>query len=142
MSEVKTTLAANAKSEATVAPDVASSPKPAIDRKKFPGLQFRRYFTKPSVSPYDTVEWETRTASITGDKGKVFFEQKDIEIPRAWSQTATNVVAQKYFRGVLGSPARERSVKQLLGRVVDTLARWGEEDGVPAVGQKIEGGRS
>jgi len=97
--------------------------------RRRPGLKIQRYFSNPDVPPFDQIEWEIRTASITGDKGKVFFEQKDIEIPRAWSQTATNVVAQKYFRGVLGSPARERSVKQLLGRVVATLTRWGEEDG-------------
>jgi ribonucleoside-diphosphate reductase alpha chain len=97
--------------------------------RRRPGLKIHRYFSNPDVPPFDQVEWEIRTASITGDKGKVYFEQKDIEIPRSWSQTATNVVAQKYFRGVLGSPARERSVKQLLGRVVQTLTRWGEEDG-------------
>jgi ribonucleoside-diphosphate reductase alpha chain len=97
--------------------------------KRHPGLRIPRFFSNPDTPPFDQVEWEERTASITGEKGKVYFEQKDIEVPRAWSQTATNVVAQKYFRGVLGSPAREKSVRQLLGRVASTLARWGEEDG-------------
>ncbi|HEY3358813.1 MAG TPA: vitamin B12-dependent ribonucleotide reductase [Polyangia bacterium] len=97
--------------------------------KRHPGLRIPRFFSNPDTPPFDQVEWELRTASITGEKGKVYFEQKDIEVPRAWSQTATNVVAQKYFRGVLGSPAREKSVRQLLARVAATLARWGEEDG-------------
>ncbi|MBJ7598096.1 MAG: vitamin B12-dependent ribonucleotide reductase [Candidatus Nephthysia bennettiae] len=93
------------------------------------GLQFERYFTPPESSAYDLIEWDRRTASITSEKGTVIFEQKDVEVPSSWSQLAINVVAQKYFRGHLGSPDRESSVQQLVDRVVDTLARWGVEGG-------------
>src|SRR5688500_14764716 len=85
-----------------------------------PGLDFPRYFTLPGVDPFDEVEWETRSAVIGNEKGKVVFEQRDVEIPRSWSQQATNIVVSKYFRGQIGSAERERSVKQLIGRVVDT----------------------
>ncbi|MHB8507405.1 MAG: vitamin B12-dependent ribonucleotide reductase, partial [Candidatus Dormibacteria bacterium] len=93
------------------------------------GLRFERYFTRPGVHPFDEVEWELRTAAITNEKGEVVFEQKDIEVPRAWSQMATNVVVSKYFRGQMGTPNRERSVKQLIGRVVDTISSWGDSQG-------------
>jgi ribonucleoside-diphosphate reductase alpha chain len=93
------------------------------------GLRFGRYFTPPGSHAYDLIEWERRTAAITGEKGQVIFEQKDVEVPRSWSQLAINVVAQKYFRGGLGSPERETSVRQLIDRVVETLARWGREGG-------------
>ncbi len=93
------------------------------------GLRFGRYFTPPGSRAYDLVEWERRTASITNEKGAVIFEQRDVEVPRTWSQLATNVVAQKYFRGHLGSPNRESSVKQLVDRVVQALGRWGRNDG-------------
>src|SRR5215469_16724311 len=94
-----------------------------------PGLRFERYFTPPGSRAHDLVEWERRTAAITNEKGVVFFEQKDVEVPRSWSQLATNVAAQKYFRGLLGSPQREYSVKQMVDRVVNTLGRWGREGG-------------
>jgi ribonucleoside-diphosphate reductase alpha chain len=94
-----------------------------------PGLRFERYFTPPGSSAYDLIEWDRRTASITSEKGSVIFEQKDVEVPSSWSQLAINVVAQKYFRGHLGSPDRESSIRQLVDRVVDTLARWGVEGG-------------
>jgi ribonucleoside-diphosphate reductase alpha chain len=94
-----------------------------------PGLTIERRFTTPGVSPYDCVEWETRSAVIQGEKGDVVFEQRDVEVPKAWSQLATNVVVSKYFRGQLGTPQRERSVRQLIGRVVDTIAAWGAEQG-------------
>src|SRR6478672_3499750 len=74
-----------------------------------PGLAFERYFTTPGVDPFDTVEWELRNALISNEKGEKVFEQKDVEMPKFWSQTATNVVVSKYFRGQLGSPDRERS---------------------------------
>ena len=93
------------------------------------GLRFQRYFTPPESNAYDLIEWERRTASITNEKGAVIFEQKDVEVPSSWSQLAINVVAQKYFRGHLGSPERESSIQQLVDRVVDTLARWGVEGG-------------
>ncbi len=92
-------------------------------------LSLPRYFTKAGVDPFDTVEWELRKAVITGEKGEVVFEQKNVEIPKAWSQLATSVVVSKYFRGALNSPERERSVKQLIGRVVTTLRGWGEKQG-------------
>jgi len=89
-----------------------------------PGLEFPRYFTLPGVDPFDEVEWEIRAAVIGNEKGKIVFEQRDVEIPKLWSQQATNIVVSKYFRGQLGSPERERSVKQLIGRVVDTITMW------------------
>jgi ribonucleoside-diphosphate reductase alpha chain len=89
-----------------------------------PGLEFPRYFTLPGVDPFDEVEWETRAAVIGNEKGQVVFEQRDVEIPKAWSQQATNIVVSKYFRGQIGTPDRERSVRQLIGRVVDTITGW------------------
>src|SRR6188472_599803 len=86
-------------------------------------LTVRRLFTQPGVHPFDMVEWESRTAAV----GK--FRQDDVEFPTTWSQNATNIVAQKYFRGQLGSPAREHSVKQMIGRVAGTIADWGRERG-------------
>ena len=96
---------------------------------KVPGLRFERFFTPPGSHAYDLIEWERRTAGITGEKGQVIFEQKDVEVPRSWSQLAINVVAQKYFRGSPESPERETSVRQIIDRVVDTLAKWGREGG-------------
>jgi ribonucleoside-diphosphate reductase alpha chain len=92
-----------------------------------PGLEFPRFFTLPGVDPFDEVEWEIRSAVIGNEKGKVVFEQRDVEIPKFWSQQATNIVVSKYFRGQLGAPERERSVKQLIGRVVDTIVTWARE---------------
>jgi ribonucleoside-diphosphate reductase alpha chain len=91
-------------------------------------LAVRRYFTIPGREPFDEIEWETRDAFIPG-KDKPVFEQKDVEFPKFWSQTATNIVAQKYFRGRMTSPERERSVRQMIGRVVDTISAWGRKDG-------------
>ncbi|MGI8608311.1 MAG: LAGLIDADG family homing endonuclease [Candidatus Dormibacteria bacterium] len=93
------------------------------------GLKVERRFTRPGVHPFDEVQWELRTASITNEKGEVVFEQKDVEIPASWSQMATNVVVSKYFRGQLGTARRETSVKQLIGRVVDTISDWGVAQG-------------
>ncbi len=87
-----------------------------------------RYYTIPGRDPFDEVEWEVRDALIPGKDGPAF-EQRGVEFPRFWSQTATNIVAQKYFRGRLGSPERESSVKQMIGRVVDTITGWGVEGG-------------
>jgi ribonucleoside-diphosphate reductase alpha chain len=92
------------------------------------GLSIRRYFTTAGEHPFDTVQWELRDAHI-GHGDKVSFEQRDVEFPKSWSQNATNIVAQKYFRGQLGSPAREYSVKQMIGRVAGTIATWGRERG-------------
>ncbi len=96
-----------------------------IDPKK--GLRFPRVFTREGVHPYDEIEWELRDAVIKNDKGEVAFEQRNVEVPAFWSQLATNVVAQKYFRGPVGSPEREKSVRQLIGRVVKTAGSWGRE---------------
>jgi ribonucleoside-diphosphate reductase alpha chain len=91
------------------------------------GLRFERFFTPPGSHAYDLMDWERRTAAITSEKGALIFEQKDVEVPTSWSQLAINVVAQKYFRGHLGHPDRETSVRQLIDRVVNTLGRWGRE---------------
>ena len=88
----------------------------------------RRYFTIPGRDPFDEIEWETRDAYIPG-KDKPVFEQKGVEFPKFWSQTATNIVAQKYFRGRMSSPERESSVRQMIGRVVGTIGAWGREGG-------------
>src|SRR5437667_5772757 len=100
-------------------------------------LAVRRYFTIPGRDPFDEIEWETRDAFIPG-KDKPVFEQKDVEFPKFWSQTATNIVAQKYFRGRMTSPERERSVKQMIGRVVDTISAWGRKDGYFATEEEAE----
>ena len=93
------------------------------------GLTWKRYFTRAGVAPFDELQWETRSATITNEKGETVFEQHDVEIPTSWSQVATNVVVSKYFRGVLGTPDRERSVKQLIGRVVRTIHGWAVKQG-------------
>ncbi len=108
---------------------------PESERSQRPrreGISFPRYFTAKlpqGRTPYDEVRWEIRTASIANDKGVVMFEQRDVEVPADWSQTATNIVASKYFHGRLGSEERETSVAQLVHRVVDTTVRWGKEGG-------------
>src|SRR5690349_12304841 len=91
-------------------------------------LGVKRFFTIPGRDPFDEIEWETRDAIIPGRDGPAF-EQRGVEFPKFWSQTATNIVAQKYFRGRLSSPERESSVKQMIGRVVDTVVAWGKEGG-------------
>jgi len=91
-------------------------------------LGIRRFFTIEGRDPFDEVEWELREAYIPG-KDKPVFQQPDVEFPKFWSQTATNIVAQKYFRGRMSSPEREQSVKQMIGRVVDTISGWGREGG-------------
>jgi len=93
------------------------------------GLKIPRYFTRPGTHPYDEIEWELRNASITNEKGKVVFEQTNVEIPKSWSLMATQVVVSKYFRGALGTPQREHSVRQMISRVVDTITAWGRKDG-------------
>jgi ribonucleoside-diphosphate reductase alpha chain len=93
------------------------------------GLFFQRYFTDGRKSPFDLVEWEKRTALIGNEKGVTIFRQEGVEVPKSWSQTATNIVTSKYFHGKPGSPEREGSVRQLISRVVNTIVRWGEEGG-------------
>ena len=93
------------------------------------GLKVSRRFTEAGVDPFDSVEWERRTANISNEKGETVFEQTDVEIPVSWSQLATNVVVSKYFRGHVGQPGRESSVKQLIGRVVGRITEWGIKGG-------------
>jgi ribonucleoside-diphosphate reductase alpha chain len=101
------------------------------------GLSIRRLFTSVGKHPFDAVEWETRDARI-GHGDRVAFEQTDVEFPKSWSQNATNIVAQKYFRGQIGHPARERSVKQMIGRVAGTISGWGRERGYFASAQDAQ----
>ncbi len=106
--------------------------KPKRQTEPLSGVTFPRYFTArlaAGKTPYDDIQWEKRTASIANDKGAVIFEQKDVEVPSGWSQTATNIVASKYLHGKLGSAERESSVAQLVHRVVDTIAEWGLRGG-------------
>jgi len=105
---------------ATRSPPEATAPR---------GLTVARRFVPAGTDPYDTVEWEIRSAVISGEGGETVFEQRDVEMPKPWSQLATNVVVSKYFRGPLGTPQRERSVRQLIGRVVSTIGEWGEAQG-------------
>jgi ribonucleoside-diphosphate reductase alpha chain len=93
------------------------------------GLPFERYFTDGKMSPFDAVEWEKRTALIGNEKGVTIFRQEDVEVPKSWSQTATNIVTSKYFHGKPGTKDREGSVRQLISRVVNTIVRWGQEGG-------------
>ena len=94
------------------------------------GIGIRRHFTTEGVHPYDEVVWERRDSRITNYRdGSVAFEQLDVEVPSTWSVNATNILAQKYFRGTLGTPERETSLKQVADRVVDTITEWGIKDG-------------
>src|ERR1700676_2792776 len=106
-----------------------ANPLAATNKKTAPGLSFRRFFTKPGVSPYDELEWDLRLAQITDAKGNVIFEQKDVEVPKDWSLTATNIVASKYLHGKLGTPERETGVAQLVARVAETIRDWGMAQG-------------
>jgi ribonucleoside-diphosphate reductase alpha chain len=108
------------------------STTPAVQtpaKKKPSGLSFRRFFTKPGVSPYAEVEWDLRLAQITDAQGNVIFEQKDVEVPKDWSMTATNIVASKYLHGKIGTPDRETGVRQLVTRVAETIRDWGMAQG-------------
>ena len=116
----------------------ASDASPGEDRRTTPGLEFSRFFTLPGVDPFDEVTWELRSAVIGNERGEVVFEQRDVEIPSFWSQQATNIVVSKYFRGQIGTPQREHSVKQLIGRVVDTITEWGRKDGYLATEADLE----
>jgi ribonucleoside-diphosphate reductase alpha chain len=108
---------------------------PAASKAK--GLKFPRYFTRAGRHPYDEIVWELRSAVINDERGQPVFEQHGIEAPSTWSQTATNIVASKYFRGKLGSPDRERSVKGLISRVVDTIVAWAEKQGYFATAEDL-----
>ncbi|HET7185356.1 MAG TPA: vitamin B12-dependent ribonucleotide reductase, partial [Terriglobales bacterium] len=115
--------------EITQQTTTTTTPGTTQKSKKAPGLSFRRYFTKPDVSPYDTVEWELRTAAITDAQGGVIFEQKNVEVPKDWSMTATNIVASKYLHGRLDTNERETGVRQLVSRVAETIRDWGTSAG-------------
>src|SRR5712692_510678 len=93
------------------------------------GLEFARFFTDGKTAPFDAVEWERRTAQINNEKGQTIFRQENVEVPKGWSQTATNIVASKYFHGKPNTHERETSVRQLIRRVADTIVRCGEEGG-------------
>src|SRR5437879_9495401 len=116
------------KVKTTNAPTVAT-PQTTTTKKRAPGLIFRRVFTTPGLSPYDEVEWERRLAQITDAQGNVIFEQKDVEVPKDWSMTATNIVASKYLHGTVGTPDRETGVRQLVIRVAETIRDWGQSQG-------------
>ncbi len=119
-------LAAPAAAGAARSAQAASAPAPASSPT---GLTIERRYTEPGVHPFDCVEWDIRDAVIANEKGESVFEQLGVEAPKAWSQTATNVVTSKYFRGQLGSAERESSVRQLISRVADRIAAWGREGG-------------
>ena len=108
---------AEATKKITSSPASQVAPTKGAASQTASALKFERFFSKPGVSPYDEVQWELRTASIGNDKGAIIFEQRDVEVPVEWSQTATNIVVSKYFYGKIGSPERESSVRQLIGRV-------------------------
>src|SRR3954464_168783 len=104
-------------------PSTSQTDDQATARSGVQGLTIERHFTEAGVDPFSTVEWEMRTAEVGG------FKQEDVEFPTTWSQNATNIVTQKYFRGRVDSPERESSVKQMIGRVAGTIGGWGRELG-------------
>src|SRR6266480_3092005 len=122
-------MARSTQKTSTDRPNLTAAAPASASKRNRNGLPWKRYFTRPGVAPFEEVQWETREASITNEKGEVVFEQHEVEIPTTWSQVATNVVVSKYFRGVLGTPERERSVKQLIGRVVRTIHGWANKQG-------------
>jgi len=96
-------------------------------KKEGRGLEFKHFYTKPGTHPYEEIVWDTRDATITSDKGEVVFSQKDVEVPKAWSQTATNIAVSHYFRGRIGTTGRETSARQMVDRVAKNIANWGRE---------------
>ena len=102
------------------------------------GLEFPRAFSRAGIDPFDEIEWETRSAVINNERGDVVFEQRGVEVPAFWSQQATNIVVSKYFRGQIGSPDRERSVRQLIGRVVDTIGGWADRQRYFATAEDLQ----
>jgi ribonucleoside-diphosphate reductase alpha chain len=120
---------ATTKKDIAVVEDNPSDARDAQDRERpdVSGLRFERWFTQKGVSPYEAIEWEVRDALILDENGEKVFEQRGVEVPKSWSQMATNIVASKYFHGAIDSGERERSARQLVSRVVDTMTRWGVE---------------
>src|SRR5271166_6070104 len=117
------------KTTAAAATTSAAAATSISKKRPAPGLPFKRFFTKAGVSPYDEIEWELRLAQITDAQGGVIFEQKDVEVPKDWSMTATNIVASKYLHGTLDTPERETGVRQLVSRVAETIRDWGVKGG-------------
>ncbi|MFA9431180.1 vitamin B12-dependent ribonucleotide reductase [Egicoccus sp. AB-alg2] len=116
--------------DTTITTDAPGQALRVVKQGRKAGLKFERFFTKPGVHPYDELEWELRDAVITNWRDQsVSFEQRGVEFPASWSMIATTIVAQKYFRGTLGTPERERSVRQMIDRVADTIGRWGVQGG-------------
>src|ERR1700691_3107740 len=126
MAEVRENVKEKEQTKSQISSSVSAN-NVGANKKKAPGLAFRRLFTKPGVSPYDDVEWELRTASITDSQGGIIFEQKNVEVPKDWSMTATNIVASKYLHGRTGE--RETGVRQLVARVAESIRDWGIKDG-------------
>ncbi len=116
--------------------NLRSEGRPAVAPRK--GLSFPRYFTRPGRHPFEELTWETRSAVINDERGQPVFEQHDVEVPSTWSQTATNIVASKYFRGALGSRERENSVKRLIARVVESISSWAREQGYFATAEDVQ----
>ncbi|MEA2636243.1 MAG: ribonucleoside-diphosphate reductase alpha chain [Chloroflexota bacterium] len=131
-------MARSTQKTSTDRPNATAAAPASVSKRNRNGLPWKRYFTRPGVAPFDEVQWETREAVITNEKGEIVFEQHDVEIPTTWSQVATNVVVSKYFRGVIGTPERERSVKQLIGRVVRTIHGWANKQGYFATPEASE----
>jgi ribonucleoside-diphosphate reductase alpha chain len=125
MATVKTALGGNSEDQRAA----VSSANPSAGTHSKTGLAFKRVFTDGKTSPFDAAEWERRTALIGNEKGQTIFRQENVEVPKSWSQTATNIVASKYFHGKPNTHERETSVAQLIGRVVNSIVRWGEEGG-------------
>src|SRR6201996_5269629 len=117
------------KTTTIVADTTGTHTTPTTGHFSAPGLKFNRVFTKPGVSPYDEIVWEKRDAIIQDFKGKTIFEQKDVEVPADWSMTATNIVASKYLHGQVGTPQREKGVRDLISRVAESIRDWGLRDG-------------
>ncbi|MDE1160456.1 MAG: vitamin B12-dependent ribonucleotide reductase [Acidobacteriaceae bacterium] len=111
------------------APAVSAPKAPAAKMSSAPGLRFERHFSKPGVHPFEEVAWELRDAVIQDFKGKLIFEQKNVEVPADWSMTATNIVASKYLHGQVGTPEREKGVRDLISRVAESIRDWGMRDG-------------
>src|SRR5260370_32593060 len=126
MATVRSALSGESMNEGMPVPGVATA---SAEARKKTGLEFPRFFADGKASPFDAVEWERRTAQISNEKGQVIFRQENVEVPKSWSQTATNIVASKYFHVKPNTHDRETSGRQLIRRVADTILRWGEEAG-------------
>ena len=129
MTDVQSHIQAVRSTNGTWRPRLRARDASAGAREPHRGLAIERHFTRPGEDPFDRVEWELRSARISNERGETIFEQQGVEVPKNWSQLATNVVVSKYFRGHVGTPERESSVKQLIGRVVGRLHEWGSASG-------------